>query len=105
MAKEKKKPPVKQSTRPRGMTRAGIADEEVNTQSSAYRENSERMTVSMPRGMSRVLRSISANLDLEYSKVFRRALDQFIEQQFAAGHIRPENYRAYQDFKRSIEHW
>jgi hypothetical protein len=97
---------MKPAKRPRPIS-AGRRDKTDDTaeRSSAYREYTERMTVSMPKGLSDVLRAICMELDLEYSKVFRRGLDRFIEQMYREKRISPHLYSRYQAFRRSVEHW
>jgi hypothetical protein len=88
--------------RPRSHIRAKKTSEP-NTKSSAYREYTERMTISVPRGLAVVLRSICNEMDLEYSKVFRRGLDTFIRDNRQL--ISPELFQRYQAFRRSVEGW
>jgi hypothetical protein len=64
-----------------------------NTKSPAYRENTQRMTISLPRGLPEVLRPICRELALEYSKVFRRGLDAFVRENHDK--ISPELYEQY----------
>jgi hypothetical protein len=98
-------PQMKPAKRPRGMTPVRSKPEGAipPERSSAYRENTERMTLSMPRGLPDIVRPICKALDLEYSKVFRRGLDLFVEENKQK--ISPRLYASYQVLRRSAEHW
>jgi hypothetical protein len=97
---------MKPENRPRSISPGPRPKKEDKAErSSAYREYSERMTISMPKGLADVLRAICLELDLEYSKVFRRGLDRFIEEKHRNHEISSHLYARFQAFRRSVEHW
>jgi hypothetical protein len=98
----KMKPPK----RPRAMSAVSSKpgdNEKDKKMSAAYRENTERMTISVPRGLPNLLKSICVDLDLEYSKAFRRGIDLFVEEN--KNEINPRLYASYQAFRRPSENW
>jgi hypothetical protein len=56
-------------------------------------DRNDRLTISLPRGLLAVLRMISLQLDLEYSKVLIVGLDAFVRDN--RHKISPELYEEY----------
>ena len=73
---------------------------EPDLESPSYRPNTERMTISLPRGLPGLLRPICKELDLEYSKMFRRGLQMFIEAKHANKELSEDLYQDYLKFSR-----
>jgi hypothetical protein len=66
----------------------------------ADREDTEQLTISVPRGLLDILRPVSLQLDLEYSKVFIVGLDAFVRDN--RHKISPELYEEYKRLRNSL---
>jgi hypothetical protein len=66
----------------------------------ADREDTEQLTIAVPRGLLDVLRPISLPLDLEYSKVLTVGLDAFVRDN--RHKISPELYKQYKRLRNSL---
>ena len=66
----------------------------------ANRKDTEQLTISVPRGLLDVLRPISLQLDLEYSKVLIVGLDAFVRDN--RHKISPELYEEYKRLRNSL---
>ena len=66
----------------------------------ADRKDTEQLTISVPRGLLEVLRPISLQLDLEYSKVLMVGLDAFFRDN--RHKINPELYEEYKRLRNSL---
>ena len=64
------------------------------------RKDTEQLTISVPRGLLAVLRPISLQLDLEFSKVLIVGLDAFVRDN--RHKISPELYEEYKLLRNSL---
>ena len=64
------------------------------------KQPAEQLTISVPRGLLDVLRPISLQLDLEYSKVLIVGLDAFVRDN--RHKISPELYEEYKRLRNSL---
>jgi hypothetical protein len=71
------------------------------------RPNLGRFSITMPTGLADVVRSLKPILDLEYSKIFRRGIEEFIIENFEKGLISKETFGNYWDerAKNSDQDW
>ncbi len=53
-------------------------NERVDARKKNVRPNVKRFSVSLPAEMDPIIDAISAQCDLEYAKIFRSALDEFV---------------------------
>ena len=63
-------------------------------------KDTEQLTITVPRGLLAVLRPISLQLDLEYSKVLIVGLDAFVRDN--RHKISPELYEEYKRLRNSL---
>ncbi|SRR6266704_1985624 len=65
------------------------------------RPNLRRYSVSVPTEMDRIIRSIRAQCDIEYAKIFRSGLDEFVR--INREKISPETWSAYWKSRRQVD--
>ncbi len=65
------------------------------------RPNLRRYSVSVPAEMDRIIRSIRAQCDIEYAKIFRSGLDEFVR--INREKISPETWAAYWKSRRQVD--
>ena len=87
--------------------RPGVKLKDYEPKNPNDRPSLSRFSITMPRGLARVVRSLKTQLDLEYSKIFRRGIDEFMIENFKEGRISKETYARYRDERGKIsdEDW
>jgi hypothetical protein len=65
------------------------------------RPNLRRFSVSVPAEMDRVIRSIRAQCDIEFAKIFRSGLDEFVNMN--SDKITAETRREYWRIRRQVD--
>ena len=70
-----------------------------------YRDNRDRMTISLPLGAKDFIIGVSneLDLDLENSRIVRDALDVFIEKMYAENRIDRRLYSRWKEFRKQWE--
>jgi hypothetical protein len=65
------------------------------------RPNLRRFSVSVPSEMDRIIRSIRSQCDIEYAKIFRSGLDEFVRMNREK--ISSDTYHAYWLVRRQVD--
>lgn len=55
----------------------------------------QRFSVSLPAALARVVRGLKGEVDLEYSKIFRKGMDLFVRMSYEKGEISKKTYDRY----------
>jgi len=63
----------------------------------------QRFSVSLPTSLARVVRGLKGEMDLEYSKIFRKGLDLIVDMGYNKGEISKQTHDRYWTERRAFK--